>query len=91
MKSDGEEDLDGASPRHCYGNVSKQQPTNDPSQCSGNADPSDQKEQYPKSRLERCSNKIHDSEQHQDSSQFFRSAYGFQRRNTDDDPNDFMR
>ena len=34
---------------------------------------------------------IHEGKQHQDSSQFFRNAYGFQRHNTDDDPNDFLR
>lgn len=37
---------------------------------------------------------IEDGKKHQDSSQFFRNAYGFQRHNTDDDPhkpNDFLR
>ena len=34
---------------------------------------------------------IEDGKEHQDSSQFFRSDYGFQRHNTDDDPNDFLR
>ena len=34
---------------------------------------------------------IEDGKQHQDGGQFFRNAYGFQRHNTDDDPNDFMR
>ena len=72
-------------------NVLKQQSANDPSQCSGNADPSDQEEQKAEGDLERCSNKIHEGKQHQDSSQFFRNAYGFRRRNKDDDPNDFLR
>ena len=87
MKSDGE-GPDGASPVIA---IITSQSANDPSQCSGNADPSDQEEQKAEGDLERCSNKIHEGKQHQDSSQFFRSAYGFQRHNIDDDPNDFMR
>jgi len=91
MKSDGERVLGGSSPRCFYGNLSKQQSANDPSQCSGDADPSDQKEQYPKSHSEGCMNEIEDGKEYQDSGQFFRSDYGFQHRNTDDDPNDFLR
>ena len=34
---------------------------------------------------------IEDGKKHQDGCQFFQNAYGFQRHNTDDDPNDFMR
>jgi len=34
---------------------------------------------------------IEDGKEHQDGGQFFRSDYGFQRNNTDDDPNDFLR
>ena len=65
-----------------------------PSEYPGYTDPSDQEEQHPKNHSECCMHEIEDGKQHQDSSQFFRSAYGFQRRNTDDDPckpNDFMR
>ena len=88
MKSDGE---GGASSRHCFCNVSKQQSANNPSKQCGDADPSDQEEQKAEGDLERCSNKIHEGKQHQDSSQFFRSAYDFQHHNTDDYPSDFMR
>ena len=91
MKSNGEGIGLILSPSFLYENVSKQQPTNDPSQCSGNADPSDQKEQYPKSHSEGCMHEIKDGNQRQDGGQFFRNAYGFQRHNTDDDPNDFLR
>ena len=34
---------------------------------------------------------IEDGKECQDGSPFFRNAYGFQRHNTDDDPNDFLR
>ena len=34
---------------------------------------------------------IEDGKDRQDGGQFFRSAYGFQRHNTDDYPNGFMR
>ena len=34
---------------------------------------------------------IEDGKERQDGSSFFRNAYGFQRHNTDDDPNDFLR
>ena len=88
MKSDGE---GGASSRHCFCNVSKQQSANNPSKQCGDAKPSNKVEQKAEGDLERCSNKIHEGKQHQDGGQFFRNAYGFQRRNTDDDPNDFMR
>ena len=90
MKSDGK-GSDGASPRHCYCNVSKQQSANNPSKQCGDADPSDQEEQHPKNHSECCMHEIEDGKDRQDGGQFFRSAYGFQRRNTDDDPNDFMR
>ena len=72
-------------------NVSKQQSANDPSQCSGDAKPSNKVEQHPKNHLECCMHEIKDGKERQDGGQFFRSAYGFQRHNIDDDPNDFMR
>ena len=79
------------SPSFLYENVSKQQPTNDPSQCSGDAKPSNKVEQHPKNHSECCMHEIEDGKERQDGSPFFRNAYGFQRHNTDDDPNDFMR
>ena len=69
MKSDGE-GPDGASPVIA---IITSQSANDPSQCSGNTDPSDQEEQKAEGDLERCSNKIHEGKQHRDSSQFFRN------------------
>ena len=91
MKSDGDGERLILSPSLLCENVSKQQLTNDPNQCSGDADPSDQKEQYPKSHSEGCMHEIEDGKERQDGSPFFRNAYGFQRNNTDDDPNDFLR
>ena len=52
-------------------NVLKQQSANDPNQCCGNADPSDQKEQYPKSHSEGCMHEIEDGKECQDGSPFF--------------------
>lgn len=73
------------------GNLSKQQSANNPSQCRGDTDPSNEEEQHAESRLERCANKIHGGKQCQYGSQLFRNAYDFQHRNTDDDPHDFLR
>lgn len=69
-----------------YGNLSKQQSANDPSECCGDADPSNEEEQHAECRPERCANKIHDYKQRQDGSQFFRNADDSQRHYGDDDP-----